>query len=128
MSTATVQSAEVLIIQEIRQLKKGIDSLSVRTIGKVVEVNIQSDWVLIDHNSWELRVDTSLLEPLPFRNNSLFQFIGELQLLKEPTHTPTDDGCVVLKARIGRCVDGLDLGLYCEALMTRRKYLKMEDD
>ncbi|KNC80903.1 hypothetical protein SARC_06744 [Sphaeroforma arctica JP610] len=131
MSMQTIKSAEILQISEIRQLADNVDGYSVRTIGKVIAVNLIGDWVTIAHNGWELRIDTSLLEPLAYRENSLYQFIGELQVLKLKNTVPNearDDGSIALKARIGRCVDGMDLGLYMEALMQRRKYLQADHE
>jgi len=47
-----------------------------------------------------------------FKINSLFQFIGEVD----------DQEGLILRARISRNVDGLDVSLYEQALSLRRKF------
>ena len=71
--------------------------------------------VLLSHQA--LEVDTTLLGQFPFQVGSLFQFIGEMR-----TEQETKKLCMA--ARVGRNVDGLDLGMYEQALKIRRDFLQ----
>ena len=51
---------------------------------------------------------------MAFATGSLFTFIGPLE---------ARGGRLVLRARVGRCVDGLDLKLFRQALTLRRQML-----
>ncbi|KAL9332468.1 hypothetical protein ACSQ67_002078 [Phaseolus vulgaris] len=61
-----------------------------------------------------LKVSTEHLRDLSFQVGSVYQFIGEL--LIQP------DNEVILQARVGRNVDGIDLNLYHQSLMLLRQF------
>jgi hypothetical protein len=90
-------------------------------------------------------VDTRLLEAMPLATHSLFQVIGELRRqedqpgvrIEHRTRVPCGvcGACAVcadcpnrrvqgyvLEARVARNVDGLDVGLYDEALRLKRQF------
>eukprot|EP01114_Cavostelium_apophysatum_P004531 TRINITY_DN1481_c0_g1_i1.p1 TRINITY_DN1481_c0_g1~~TRINITY_DN1481_c0_g1_i1.p1 ORF type:complete len:124 (-),score=23.30 TRINITY_DN1481_c0_g1_i1:409-780(-) len=69
--------------------------------------------ISIEHNGSVLKVDTSSLRDIEFKTNSLYQFIGELVRQKNE---------LVLRARVGRNVDGIDVPLYEKALEIRRNF------
>jgi hypothetical protein len=93
-----------------------------------------------------LKVDTQLLSDVSFRTNSVYQFIGELLVCQENnvcwhSFLKLWSAClmpeiiillhlfvymaslqVILQARIGRNVDGLDLNLYQQSLLIRRQH------
>ncbi|ESO90660.1 hypothetical protein LOTGIDRAFT_123095, partial [Lottia gigantea] len=76
--------------------------------------------VLVDPKSNKsLLINTRLVEPFSAKLGSLFQFIGELD-------APTGSLDVSLVARVVRCVDGLDMTLYHQAIHAQRQYLKEE--
>lgn len=61
-------------------------------------------------------IDTTLTEPLESVVGSLFQVIGEVEQL---------ENCgAIIKAKIMRCVDGLDLLLYSRALEIQQQYMQ----
>lgn len=62
-------------------------------------------------------VDTSLAEPLEGSVGSLFQVIGEVE---------REDGgdTTIVRARVMRCVDGMDLLMYNRALRNQQKYFQ----
>lgn len=62
-------------------------------------------------------VDTSLAEPLEGSVGSLFQVIGEVER-EDGGDTP------IVRARIMRCVDGMDLLMYNRALRNQQKYFQ----
>lgn len=70
-------------------------------------MNVITNNAIIELNSYFLRVDVSLIEGLPFKVSSLFQFIGELL---------EDEEGIYLKARVARNIDGIDLPLYEKVL------------
>uniref|UniRef100_A0A0E0LHD5 Uncharacterized protein n=1 Tax=Oryza punctata TaxID=4537 RepID=A0A0E0LHD5_ORYPU len=76
--------------------------------------DLNSAIAVIQDGGASLKVDTQNLRDISFRTNSTYQFIGEL-LIK-----PDND--VVLQARVGRNVDGIDLNLYQQSLLIRRQY------
>lgn len=64
-------------------------------------------------------VDTSLAEPLEGSVGSLFQVIGEVER-EDGGDTPI----VRVRARVMRCVDGMDLLMYNRALRNQQKYFQ----
>ncbi|XP_020395984.1 CST complex subunit TEN1 isoform X1 [Zea mays] len=76
--------------------------------------DVESATATIQDGSVSLKVDTQHLRDVSFRTNSVYQFIGELQIRE------VDDA--ILLARIGRNVDGLDMNLYQQALLIRRQH------
>ena len=57
--------------------------------------------------------------PDPHKIESLYQYIGEVD-------GRGPDGTPCLRARVARCVDGLDLKLYGRALHERNKFLNIK--
>lgn len=57
--------------------------------------------------------------PDPHKIDSLYQYIGEVD-------GRGPDGKPCLRARVARCVDGLDLKLYGRALHERNKFLNIK--
>ena len=57
--------------------------------------------------------------PDPHKIDSLYQYIGEVD-------GRGPDGTPCLRARVARCVDGLDLKLYGRALHERNKFLNIK--
>jgi hypothetical protein len=56
------------------------------------------------------------------QENSLMQFIGEVDAHSGGESGDGSGARVVLRARVSRCVDGLDVALYEEALAVRRQF------
>ena len=80
----------------------------VRTIGLLQQYNVRDSqiWIKDIKSSLELAVDSSVIEPFPFKQNAVYQFIGELN---------GRSGGIVLRAHVYRCVDSLDLDVYLQA-------------
>ncbi|ONM51423.1 hypothetical protein ZEAMMB73_Zm00001d018831 [Zea mays] len=87
---------------------------SLRVTGSLQSFDVESATATIQDGSVSLKVDTQHLRDVSFRTNSVYQFIGELQIRE------VDDA--ILLARIGRNVDGLDMNLYQQALLIRRQH------
>eukprot|EP00246_Nothoceros_aenigmaticus_P017112 TRINITY_DN814_c0_g2_i2.p1 TRINITY_DN814_c0_g2~~TRINITY_DN814_c0_g2_i2.p1 ORF type:complete len:133 (+),score=2.56 TRINITY_DN814_c0_g2_i2:168-566(+) len=89
---------------------------SLRVTGRLLSYDAETAMAVIADGGSSIRVDTQHLRCVPLRISSLFQFIGELQI--PATSSPQ----MVLLARVGRNVDGLDLDLYEKALQLRRQF------
>lgn len=113
-----LQFGQIKHIEEILATKD-LNGQSVRVLGKVVEFDIPSNRVVLESphgRTHRLTVDTRLLEAIPLATHSLFQVIGELRRQED------QPGGYVLEARVARNVDGLDIGLYDEALRLKRQF------
>lgn len=89
-----------------------------RTIGELQEHFILDERLVIKdaESGSTLVIDSKLIEPFPFRQRVLYQFIGEVRL--EP------QGQVILRAYVYRCVEGLDLKLYEQSHEFRLRSLR----
>lgn len=96
-----------------------------RIIGRVEAYNIKHSIIWIqDHltPSLQVAVDSSNIEPFPFRAATLYQFIGEVNY----RDVPTDSGpvrCAVMSALVCRCMDGLNMDVYLRAQEARMRDL-----
>ncbi|KAI8918301.1 telomere-capping, CST complex subunit-domain-containing protein [Powellomyces hirtus] len=121
------QHGTILYISEIINSNPGpIEPKSVRVLGILVAFDSTHTLALIEHAGAHLIVDAALLGPFHHRLKSLLQFIGEVERgWKPPKDLPFElppGPQVLLRARIVRNVDGLDLPLYDQALEIRRKF------
>ena len=87
--------------------------------------------VVIEMDGSLLCVSTSLVV-MPFRVGSIYEFLGEIEqlvrvdgcfLMRQSREDP-ELGSVMVVAKHGRCVDGLDVVMFKKALEIRRKYLE----
>ncbi|KAJ3020922.1 hypothetical protein HKX48_009526 [Thoreauomyces humboldtii] len=126
---SALQHGEILHISEIVSSQGSNAPVSVRVLGTLVAFDSTNSLALIDHLGARLTVDAQLLGPFHHRLKSLLQFIGEIDrqwvpppnIAFEPPRPPRGPG-MVLRARIVRNVDGLDVPLYDQALQIRRKF------
>ncbi|KAL3626559.1 Telomeric pathways with STn1 [Castilleja foliolosa] len=77
------------------------------------DYNLETAIAVIVDLGANLKVDTQHLK-LNLRPGSIYQFIGELHI--EPGNE------AILKARVGRNVDGLDINLYRETLKLLKEF------
>lgn len=121
MDQIGVKFGKPTFIDEINQCndKSNIHGQSVCVTGRLTEHLVgQCTAKLCDPQSKaELVINTSLIEPFEARFGSLFQMIGELE-------TGYQGYDLVMKARVVRCVDGLDISLYKKAVQCQRNYLE----
>jgi CST complex subunit TEN1 len=78
----------------------------------------QKNRAIIEYKDFQLKIDTSLLDVFQHKMNALFQLIGEI----ECDAKSSGGNEVLLKSRVIRCVEGLDLDLWEQALELRRKF------
>ncbi|CAI9119040.1 OLC1v1020695C1 [Oldenlandia corymbosa var. corymbosa] len=87
---------------------------SLRVTGKLQEYDLETAIAsLVEANS-SLKIDTQHLK-VNLRVGSLYQFIGELLV-------NSDNNEAILRARVGRNVDGMDLNLYHQSLQLLRDF------
>ncbi|KVH91695.1 CST complex subunit TEN1 [Cynara cardunculus var. scolymus] len=114
MASTAIPSGALVILQELNSsslhFKQGA---SLRVTGKLQEYNVETAIAVIADGGATLAVDTQHLR-LNLRMGSIYQFIGELSI------QPSNEG--ILKARVGRNVDGIDLNLYHQSLKLVRQF------
>ncbi|KAM0010142.1 hypothetical protein Hdeb2414_s0080g00780251 [Helianthus debilis subsp. tardiflorus] len=113
-AAAAVPSGSLVILQELNSSSPHFkEGASLRVTGKLQEYNVETAVAVIADGGATLAVDTQHLR-LNLRVGSLYQFIGELSI------QPDNEG--ILKARVGRNVDGMDLNLYQQSLKLLRHF------
>ena len=93
----------------------------IRTMGSLrrYEVKRSQIWLKDWKSVLELVIDSRVIEPVSIRQNSMYQFIGELD------SSGARGSGAVLKALVYRCVDGLDMDLYMKALAVKSVVLEV---
>ncbi|KAL0918537.1 hypothetical protein M5K25_010550 [Dendrobium thyrsiflorum] len=115
MASSIIKPGVLVALQELEPSSPFFkEGQSIRVTGKLQSYNVESAIAIIVDGGATLLIDTQHLRDINFRTNSIYQFIGELLI--------PHDGQVVLKARIGRNVDGIDLNLYHQSIQLRRKF------
>eukprot|EP00118_Oscarella_pearsei_P011235 m.73904 g.73904 ORF g.73904 m.73904 type:complete len:136 (+) comp35861_c0_seq2:657-1064(+) len=112
-----MQFGEILHIKEVVAVFAAAGK-SVRVLGRLQRYDVAASVAVLTMDNYSLQVDTKLLEPCPFRVNSLYQVIGEIESRSGETGKVGD---IVLKARVYRQLDGLDTKLYYGCLQARRQ-------
>ncbi|KAL3829356.1 hypothetical protein ACJIZ3_018158 [Penstemon smallii] len=114
MGTSAVSAGALVTLQELNPSSSNFkQGASFRVTGKLQEYNLETAVATIVDEGASLKVDTQYLK-LNLRAGSFYQFIGELHI--EP------DNEAILKARVGRNVDGMDLNLYRQSLQLLRQF------
>ncbi|KAI3440477.1 uncharacterized protein J3R85_003552 [Psidium guajava] len=114
-SGSTVESGAPVSLKDLRPPSPLFaDGASLRVLGKLQEYSVETAVAVIVDGDASLKIDTQHLRDLSFRAGSIYQFIGELRI--QP------DNEAVLRARVGRNVDGLDLNLYHQSLQLVRQF------
>lgn len=99
-------TAKFVPIATLIQTRETVVGKFIRTIGELHEHNIQKEQLVLKDTDSDstLVIDSSLIQPFPFRQRILYQFIGEAR--------HGTDNQVILRAYVYRCVEGLNLELY----------------
>ena len=95
-----------------------IHNKMLRTIGRLLRYETKDSIVWLGHYEppyLELAIDCSLVQPFPYSQGALYQFIGEVNA-RGRTHCG-----VAVRALAYRCVEGLDMSVYTRALAVRNK-------
>ncbi|KAH6769641.1 telomere-capping [Perilla frutescens var. hirtella] len=114
MATSTISVGALVSLQELNPSSPNFkQGASFRVTGKLQEYDLETAVAVIVDGDASLKVNTQYLK-LNLRPGSLYQFIGELHI--EPNNE------AILKARVGRNVDGLDMNLYRQTLQLLRQF------
>ncbi|KAG6428350.1 hypothetical protein SASPL_112601 [Salvia splendens] len=114
MDASTISAGALVRLQELNPSSPNFkQGASFRVIGKIQEYDLETAVAIIVDGDASLKVDTQYLT-LNLRPGSLYQFIGELQI------EPNNEG--ILKARVGRNVDGLDINLYHQTMQLVKQF------
>ena len=81
---------------------------TVRTFGRLMEYRIHDNMMTLSFENQSVSVNTELLGVFDYRIGSQYQAYGEMDLDYR--------GCYVMKARILRNVDGMDLKTYSQVV------------
>nr|GLL42251.1 CST complex subunit TEN1 [Ipomoea trifida] len=115
MAASAIRAGALVTLQELNPSSPFfMQGASLRVTGKLQEYNVETDSAVISNGNASLRIDTERLN-ISIRPGSIYQFIGELHI------GPSDEA--ILKARVGRNVDGMDLNLYHQSLQLLRNFV-----
>ncbi|KNA10064.1 hypothetical protein SOVF_147930 [Spinacia oleracea] len=118
MASSVMSSGALLMLEELKPSSPHFQNgASLRVTGKLLDYKVETDVAIIIDGNATLKIDTQHLK-IRCRVGSIYQFIGELFFDSE--NQP------ILKARIGRIVDGLDLNLYRQSLQLLKDFLAEE--
>jgi hypothetical protein len=110
------------VLLRLDELASCAPGSSVRVLGKVVRIEHEDGWrAVIELHQTRLTVDLSHLptDGHVFHKEDLFQFLGELLV--------DEHGSRLLRARIARSFQGVDVGLYERAVEVKRAFLQLVD-
>uniref|UniRef100_A0A5B7AFQ5 CST complex subunit TEN1 n=1 Tax=Davidia involucrata TaxID=16924 RepID=A0A5B7AFQ5_DAVIN len=114
MASSAISAGALVTLHELNSssphFKQGA---SLRVTGKLQDYSVETAIAVIVDGSANLKIDTQHLS-INLRVGSIYRFIGEL--LIQPNNE------AMLKARVGRNVDGIDLNLYHQSLQLLREF------
>ncbi|WOH15876.1 hypothetical protein DCAR_0935422 [Daucus carota subsp. sativus] len=114
MAAPIISFGALVTLEELTSASQHFkEGASLRVTGKLQDYNVETAIAIINDGAATLKVDTQHLK-INFRMSSIYQFIGEL-------HFDSPDE-VVLKARVGRNVDGIDLNLYHQSIKLLQEF------
>ncbi|CAH9061520.1 unnamed protein product [Cuscuta epithymum] len=115
MAASAIKAGALVMLQELNPsspfFKQGA---SLRVTGKLQDYDVQTACAVVVDGNASLKIDTQHLN-VNIRPGSIYQFIGELHI------DPSNEA--ILKARVGRNVDGMDLNLYNQSLQLLRNFM-----
>eukprot|EP00746_Dinoflagellata_sp_MGD_P166892 gnl/MRDRNA2_/MRDRNA2_97104_c0_seq1.p1 gnl/MRDRNA2_/MRDRNA2_97104_c0~~gnl/MRDRNA2_/MRDRNA2_97104_c0_seq1.p1 ORF type:complete len:133 (+),score=21.47 gnl/MRDRNA2_/MRDRNA2_97104_c0_seq1:103-501(+) len=122
---AQLAPCQIKLLKEVVQDPRA--GMSVRVTGELRRLLPWCHRASLYDQGAQLWVDTSKLEAQRLQEGSLTQVLGELAALEE-TEAPLEDSeegansaHLILRARIARKVDGLDMALYEQCLQIHRQ-------
>ncbi|CDS03480.1 hypothetical protein LRAMOSA00882 [Lichtheimia ramosa] len=105
----------VLRLTEIRDDPQSFANKSVRLKGILKTFDPGTNFATIEYDGYTLEINTELLDPFSFPIGAMVEFIGELE---------SNQAKLILRPRIARSLDTLDLELYEKAAQYKRKYMQ----
>jgi hypothetical protein len=125
----SIQPGEIFFLHELDSLQHKHER-SVRVVGRCVEVTTQQQRVVLQDRAASLAVDIALIADQHFAMDGLYQIIGELREERGGgggEEVGRGNGrriTIVLRARVARAVDGMDVSLYEQSVRLRRAFLE----
>ncbi|XP_021770808.1 CST complex subunit TEN1-like [Chenopodium quinoa] len=114
MASSVVSSGALVVLEELNSSSPQFQNgASIRVTGKLLDYTVETAVAVIVDGNATLKIDTKHLK-INYRVGSIYQFIGELFF--ESENQP------ILKARVGRNVDGMDLNLYRQSLRLLKEF------
>ncbi|KAI8376472.1 telomere-capping, CST complex subunit-domain-containing protein [Radiomyces spectabilis] len=109
-----IPSGQLVLLQDLADNPEAYNQTSIRATGLLRSYRPECNEAIIEHEGSILRLMTDLIIPFPFETNALIQCIGEV-------HLEESNQELVLRPRIVRNVDTLDMKLYKERIQLSRK-------
>lgn len=99
-----------------------------------MDYNIYTNRAILQEGPCQLTVDTTLLGGLEFQPGQLYQFVGELEQSEDGVSSSLRltslitfrDQTPLLRARVMRDIDGMDMDLYRRAVELMRQTLHLK--
>ncbi|KAI9495142.1 telomere-capping, CST complex subunit-domain-containing protein [Zychaea mexicana] len=115
----------VLHLNEITRDPKANVGRSVRVKGFLKEFQPANNRAVLEYEDAELHLNTDIIDPFPFALGRLIECIGELDLDNDDNEEQQQNQAVlVLRPRIARDIDTLDMKLFEKAGQYKRQYLE----
>jgi hypothetical protein len=126
----SIQHGEIFFLHELGSLplpRQQKHERSVRVVGRCIKVNTQQRRIVLQDRAATLAVDIELISDQSFAMDGLYQVIGELREENEREGEEVGGGNgrrLLLRARVARAVDGMDVSLYEQSVRLRRAFLE----
>ncbi|KAL7220742.1 hypothetical protein ACSBR2_013601 [Camellia fascicularis] len=115
MASSAINAGALLTLQELNSASPHFkQGASLRVTAKLQDYSVETALAVIIDGNASLKIDTQHLN-VNLRVGSIYQFIGELII------QPNNEA--ILKARVGRNVDGIDLNLYHQSLNLLKEFI-----
>ncbi|KAL2911143.1 hypothetical protein HK105_209391 [Polyrhizophydium stewartii] len=116
-----VQSARIVLLSELvgtqqQHAPQLLAGDTVRTLGRLRDLDVHTNTARIELDGNELLADTELLGVFDYRIGAMYQWLGELVEADAAGRRP-----LRLRARILRAATDLDVKLFEQALVLRRR-------
>ncbi|ORZ24553.1 telomere-capping, CST complex subunit-domain-containing protein [Absidia repens] len=112
----TLSSGKHVFIEELVENPQKYDNTSIRVLGRLIDYHAARNTATMVSKNASLRLNTELVE-IYVRDTCLVQCIGEV-------HYDQNIGQLVLKPRILRNMDIVDIDIYEKTVLASRQYDK----
>ncbi|KAM3576199.1 hypothetical protein VYU27_001907 [Nannochloropsis oceanica] len=125
----SIQHGEIFFLHELGSLPLPPQEKyerSVRVVGRCIKINTQQRRIVLQDRASTLTVDIELISDQYFVMDGLYQVIGELRegSEREGEEVGGNGRRLLLRARVARAVDGMDISLYEQSVRLRRAFLE----
>ncbi|KAI8093329.1 telomere-capping, CST complex subunit-domain-containing protein [Halteromyces radiatus] len=110
----TVSPGKLVLLQDLIQDPQRYDNTSIRITGRLVNFQPANNIAIIEYKQSSLQLDTELID-IGMNTGTMVQCIGEVKYDQQL-------GQLVLKPRIIRDVDSLDMNLFEKTVLLRQQH------